>query len=238
MDAEHTQELEMEALKAIYGDDFQDVPPPKVWKGAATFPEFIIRVKPNDTELHGRVELMLHVKFPKTYPKVMATLTIDSSTGLSKGQVNQLLGLLKTEGQKALGREMVFELVGFCQDWITKNNSSDRKDEEDPNVSLAVQMEARATTQQQEHERLSVEAQIRQQQADQEQAAALARQIDEKKEEKRRMLALYSPYDPPDSAITVEESFVDNVYEFDKEIKWKGYVFHSVMLSNPVSGNL
>jgi hypothetical protein len=50
------------------------------------------------------------------------------------------------------------------------------------------------------------------------------------------MLALYSPYDPPDSAITVEESLVDNVYEFDKEMKYKGYVFHSVILSNPVAG--
>jgi hypothetical protein len=30
--------------------------------------------------------------------------------GLSKAQVNQLLALLKTEGQKALGREMIFEV--------------------------------------------------------------------------------------------------------------------------------
>jgi hypothetical protein len=37
-------------------------------------------------------------------------LHVDSFIGLSKGQVSQLLGLLKTEGQKALGREMVFEV--------------------------------------------------------------------------------------------------------------------------------
>lgn len=32
MDVDQTQELEMEALKAIYGDDFHDAPPSKVWK--------------------------------------------------------------------------------------------------------------------------------------------------------------------------------------------------------------
>lgn len=32
MDVDQTQELEIEALKAIYGDDFQDAPPSKVWK--------------------------------------------------------------------------------------------------------------------------------------------------------------------------------------------------------------
>jgi hypothetical protein len=32
MDFDQTQELEIEALKAIYGDDFQDAPPSKVWK--------------------------------------------------------------------------------------------------------------------------------------------------------------------------------------------------------------
>ena len=32
MDSNQTQELEIEALKAIYGDDFKEVPPPTVWK--------------------------------------------------------------------------------------------------------------------------------------------------------------------------------------------------------------
>jgi hypothetical protein len=32
MDVDQTQELEIEALKAIYGEDFQDAPPSKVWK--------------------------------------------------------------------------------------------------------------------------------------------------------------------------------------------------------------
>jgi hypothetical protein len=32
MNVDQTQELEIEALKAIYGEDFQDAPPSKVWK--------------------------------------------------------------------------------------------------------------------------------------------------------------------------------------------------------------
>jgi hypothetical protein len=35
---------------------------------------------------------------------------VESPTGISKAQVNQLLSLLKAEAQKALGREMIFEV--------------------------------------------------------------------------------------------------------------------------------
>jgi hypothetical protein len=56
MDAEHTQELEIEALKAIYGDDFQDVPPPKVWKVHEGFPTPDISIP--------RSDLYLRVVFP------------------------------------------------------------------------------------------------------------------------------------------------------------------------------
>jgi hypothetical protein len=49
-------------------------------------------------------------RFSKTYPRVLPTLAVESPKGISKTQVNQLLSLLKTEAQKALGREMIFEV--------------------------------------------------------------------------------------------------------------------------------
>jgi len=51
-------------------------------------------------------------RFPKTYPRVLPTLTIEEPVGLSKTQVNQLLNAIKTEGQKTLGEVMVFQVSG------------------------------------------------------------------------------------------------------------------------------
>ena len=71
-----------------------------------------------------------------------------------------------------------------------------------------------------------------------EQAAALAKEIDEKKEEKRRLRALNTSLDHegPETAVDDGGLLINNVYAFDAEIKWKGYQFHSVALSNPVPG--
>lgn len=65
-----------------------------------------------------------------------------------------------------------------------------------------------------------------------EQAAAIARQIDEKKEEKRRLRYM----DTPDTEFTQDGSMMTNVFAFNEEITCTRYLFHSVILSNPVAG--
>ncbi|KAF8677870.1 hypothetical protein AX14_004754, partial [Amanita brunnescens Koide BX004] len=65
--AEELQQLEITALRSIYADDFIDCPPPTVWKGATRLPEFLIRITHPDS---SKVNLHLHIKFPKTYPRL------------------------------------------------------------------------------------------------------------------------------------------------------------------------
>ena len=84
----------------------------------------------------------------------------------------------------------------------------------------------------QEQERQLHEAQQHQRQLELEHAAALARQIDEKKEEKRRMRVL----DTPDTEFTHDGTMMTNVFAFNEEITCKGHMFHSLVLSNPVAG--
>jgi hypothetical protein len=84
----------------------------------------------------------------------------------------------------------------------------------------------------QEQERQLHEAQRHQRQLELEHAAALARQIDEKKEEKRRMRVL----DTPDTEFTHDGAMMTNVFAFNEEITCKGHMFHSLILSNPVAG--
>ena len=76
------------------------------------------------------------------------------------------------------------------------------------------------------------EAEQRRRQQEIENAAAFARQIDEKKEEKRRMRVL----DTPDTEFSHDGTMMTDVFAFNEEIKCKEYVFHSVTLSNPVTG--
>jgi hypothetical protein len=126
-------------------------------------------------------------------------------------------------------------------------------EKEDGDASLAVEMVTRATNQQQvctllrspyfhckhrfqEYERQSHEALLRQRQLETENAAALARQIDEKKEEKRRLRIYSTPTEVPDE--TFDGGIATNVFAFNTEIKCKGYLFHSVTLSNPINGTL
>jgi len=96
---------------------------------------------------------------------VLPILTIEEPVGLSKTQVNQLLNMIKTEGQKTLGEVMVFQvcgslllplissrilltmqLVNFSQEWITNHHTLPT--EGAPKLSLAEEMENRATQQQ------------------------------------------------------------------------------------------
>jgi hypothetical protein len=88
----------------------------------------------------------------------------------------------------------------------------------------------------QEYERQTHEEQERQRQLQTERTAALAREIDEKKEEKRRIRIMDTPIDGPDYELIGDGGVMANVYSFDSEIKCKGFVFHSVGLSNPIIG--
>lgn len=69
-----------------------------------------------------------------------------------------------------------------------------------------------------------------------ERAAALAREIGEKKEEKRRIRIMDTPIDGPDYELIGDGGVMANVYSFDSEIKFNSFIFHSVGLSNPIPG--
>lgn len=106
--SEELQQLEITALKSIYGNDFIECPPPKAWKGAARLPEFIIRV--TDPDHPDKIIVDLHVKLPKTYPVLACpTFTLQKpAKGLTNDQVSKLQQVVNGEAQKQRGTEMVF----------------------------------------------------------------------------------------------------------------------------------
>ncbi|KAG0308416.1 hypothetical protein BGZ98_008036 [Dissophora globulifera] len=118
------QENELEALQAIYMEDYQPITIPSAWKTVPTTPEFRLHLLPQEEELKRYVSVDLRVKFTKTYPKTIPDLKIENPRGLSTAQVQELTKLVPVQAKKQVGGEMMYELASFVQEYITQNNST------------------------------------------------------------------------------------------------------------------
>ncbi|KAG0215957.1 hypothetical protein BGX28_007183 [Mortierella sp. GBA30] len=118
------QQNELEALRAIYMEDYQPITMPSAWKMVPTTPEFRLHLLPQEEELKRYVSVDLRVKFTKTYPRTIPDLKIENPRGLSAAQVQELAKLVPSQAKSLLGQEMMYELASFVQEYITQNNSS------------------------------------------------------------------------------------------------------------------
>ncbi|KAG0000001.1 hypothetical protein BGZ65_004723, partial [Modicella reniformis] len=118
------QENELEALRAIYMEDYQPITIPSAWKTVPTTPEFRLHLLPQEEELKRYVSVDLRVKFTKTYPRTIPDLKIENPRGLSPAQVQELTKLVLTQAKTLVGQEMMYELASFVQEYITLNNAS------------------------------------------------------------------------------------------------------------------
>ncbi|KAF9400248.1 hypothetical protein BGX21_004672 [Mortierella sp. AD011] len=118
------QQNELEALRAIYMEDYQPVTVPSAWKTVSTTPEFRLHLLPQEDELKRYVSVDLRVKFTKTYPKTIPDLKIENPRGLSTAQVEELSKKVPIQARTLIGQEMMYELASFVQEYITQNYSS------------------------------------------------------------------------------------------------------------------
>ncbi|KAJ3517042.1 hypothetical protein NLJ89_g752 [Agrocybe chaxingu] len=184
---EDPQLLEITALQSIYAEDFIECPPPKAWKGAARLHEFIIRVAHPEPDHASKISIHLHVKFPKTYPRLACpTFTIEKPIkGINDTQIMRLSQEVNSEAQRLRGFEMVFTIVTFVQDWMSKNIT--------PVVgSLALQMNQRAM----DEERVRRQRELEEAQLEEERARQAAQVLDEQiqADAMRQMLAREQQY--------------------------------------------
>ncbi|KAG0372018.1 hypothetical protein BGX24_000851 [Mortierella sp. AD032] len=118
------QQNELEAVRAIYMEDYQPITIPSAWKMVPTTPEFRLHLQPEEEDLKRYVSVDLRVKFTKTYPRTTPDLKIENPRGLSAAQVQELSKLVPAQAKKLLGQEMIYELATFARDYIAQNNSS------------------------------------------------------------------------------------------------------------------
>ncbi|PWA02729.1 hypothetical protein BB558_001109 [Smittium angustum] len=121
------QKNEMEALKAIFMDDFSEYQNKTVWKVTSSSPEFILTVRPLYQNLFEAVFIKIHVRLTQLYPKKAPVIEFLESRGLSKEQINQANNHIQNELiPKLVGSEMIYDITSYIQEFITSNNVSDQ----------------------------------------------------------------------------------------------------------------
>ncbi|KAI8053805.1 kinase-like domain-containing protein [Syncephalis plumigaleata] len=118
------QTNELEALEAIFMEDFCRVETKTVWKNAPTLPEFRIHLVPISDHLKAFVSLDLYVKFYKNYPNIAPELKLENPRGISGAVVQKIYQELIKKANDLCGSEMIYELATLVQERITLEDTS------------------------------------------------------------------------------------------------------------------
>lgn len=127
MDLEELKEIqlnEIEALKAIFMDDYREVVNKTAWKVTQPDPEFILHLCPLGVEENeANVTVDLKVRFPKSYPNKPPELHLINSKGLSAPVLRQLTNSLQQTTKQLLGQEMMYDLSDHVRAFLANHNA-------------------------------------------------------------------------------------------------------------------
>ncbi|KAH8550420.1 kinase-like domain-containing protein [Umbelopsis sp. PMI_123] len=118
------QTNEIEALKAIFMDDFKEVEEKKTaWNVATKNIEFIIHLTPSEEEHEtAHTSIDLNVRLPKTYPKRMPELRLLNPHGLTPAAVQELRSSLQPICKNLLNQEMIFDITDHIKTFLSVHN--------------------------------------------------------------------------------------------------------------------
>ncbi|KAI9184383.1 eukaryotic translation initiation factor 2-alpha kinase [Blastocladiella emersonii ATCC 22665] len=128
---EELQSNEVEAIRAIYIEEFEPLkPPPSAWKVVTPnprppLPSFRLRLRPTSEQNHIRdlVFLDLEVRFTRNYPRDVPELALGANQGVAASRLPGLLAELRTRARSLRGQEMVYELATFVTEWLDSNHT-------------------------------------------------------------------------------------------------------------------
>ncbi|RIA91060.1 RWD domain-containing protein [Glomus cerebriforme] len=126
MDHKEEQEQELEVLKSIYPDEFEEI----------SEGEFRIRLEPEEQDSAAPLTLALHIKFTPTYPEEIPEISIETLDGsIEIDEHEKLYSELMNVAQDSLGMAMVFTLTSLLKDlltsFVTERKDQRKKEEED-----------------------------------------------------------------------------------------------------------
>eukprot|EP00833_Pecoramyces_ruminatium_P017910 jgi/Orpsp1_1/1191942/evm.model.d7180000089539.1 len=122
------QNLECEALQAIFMDDYSSLENNyTAWKVKSKYPTFKIHLAPldinNDEEIYVSIDLV--VKFTPLYPDAIPELYLKNGKGLSDNEIDDLTNTIKNLARELLGNEMIYEIAQCIEEYLTEHNKKE-----------------------------------------------------------------------------------------------------------------
>ncbi|KAJ6132135.1 Serine/threonine-protein kinase GCN2 [Penicillium samsonianum] len=124
-------QTEVEALRSIYGDDFEEVENRRsAWQQSSdvTF-KLHLRSSSNPDVL-----LILLVELPATYPKTIPNLSPGNLDGFRDGARSRIQEILRNKPKSLLGSEMIYELAVSIQDVLEDVAQAQAQDKDLPSL--------------------------------------------------------------------------------------------------------
>ncbi|KAK9479055.1 kinase-like domain-containing protein [Lipomyces japonicus] len=208
-----TQTNEVEALRAIYMDDFSENISNAAWNKVAS-PSFNIGLKAHgDGTQPNAPSLILKITMTATYPRSAPIISIEQPQHILPSQLKEIRNFISKQIKEFLGQEMIYEISTSVQEmleeFLDSLNSSTLEDER---VKRVEEEKAKA--------RLEAEAKKRSiEQANLEEERVLEDMI--KEEMRRRKDKEKEKKDRAKSHIQVDDEYMDDSVIFDRIIKTK-----------------
>merc|ERR1712137_699300 len=119
------QQMEIEALEAIYLDDLEIISadPPR---------DLCIRVVPvyGEDDPDG-MSLKMQVQLPEDYPQVIPLISLEPLNSITNQECIKLTEQLNSLAEENIGCGMIFTLASFIQEWMVETQNSERQEEEE-----------------------------------------------------------------------------------------------------------
>eukprot|EP00892_Ulva_mutabilis_P003447 jgi/Ulvmu1/1474/UM011_0204.1 len=132
MDHAEEQEMEMEALESILGDDGlrkYTGPPPSGWSSERDI--HAIKLS-SESEEQQSCSCDLLFQHTKTYPEEPPLLKLSNTRGLSNSEIDKLTAVVHETADENVGMASVFAIMQAAQDWLEAKVGLEQ--EEDPAV--------------------------------------------------------------------------------------------------------
>ncbi|KAJ5908414.1 Serine/threonine-protein kinase GCN2 [Penicillium taxi] len=122
---------EVEALRSIYGDDFEEVEHRKSAWHQSSDVSFKLNLRASSAP---DVHLELLVELPTTYPKTLPNLSLGNLGDFREGASSQIQEIIRTKPKSLLGAEMIFELALAIQDILEVVAQAREQDKDLPSL--------------------------------------------------------------------------------------------------------
>mmetsp|Transcript_21415 Transcript_21415/g.36528 ORF Transcript_21415/g.36528 Transcript_21415/m.36528 type:complete len:260 (-) Transcript_21415:480-1259(-) len=138
MDYAGEQQMELEAVEAIYGDTLQeyDGQLPSNWNAVGKTYTMTVQPLEEGEEMDGACEEQLQMELmwahTPLYPEEAPCLDLQSVYGLTNQEIARCMSMLQEEAQQNLGTAMIYTLVAAAKDWL--RNRAAQTAVEDPDL--------------------------------------------------------------------------------------------------------